>query len=78
MKKTIRALDMYRKSWQDTLNPGNLSVIKMGMALSQGPASFSQLEELTGISSRTLDKLLKHYVKNPIIITVQARIIEKG
>ena len=58
-KETLEALTKYEKAWKKALHPEALSFIRVWGALSREPTSFSELVEKAGVSSSTLDKLLK-------------------
>jgi len=64
---TSKALKKYKEAWESSLNPKSLSIVRQCVALSNGPISFSELLEKTGISSRTLDKWLKQGVSKGLV-----------
>jgi DNA-binding HxlR family transcriptional regulator len=77
MSQKPEEIKRYRDAWQSSLEPKALSMIKICCAFFEvdlesrriivKPRNFSQLVELTGISSRTLNKWLKEAEKKGFI-----------
>jgi DNA-binding HxlR family transcriptional regulator len=57
--ETQEALKRYTKAWEASMDRRALSIVRITVALSKGPISFSDLVKETKMSSRTLDKWLK-------------------
>ena len=66
-ERTVEILKKYEVAWQKSLHPHALSFARVGMIFSDMPASFSELVELTGLSSSTLNIILKNGIKRGFI-----------